>query len=58
MIVPDKDIVDLFTVGKKKRKNSKDQVGLFFTLMDLLQVKGGFYSERADAFIISPNRRT
>ena len=30
MIVPDKGIVDLFTVGKKKRKNLKDQVGFFF----------------------------
>ena len=30
MIVPDKDIVDLFTVEKKKRKNLKDQVGFFF----------------------------
>ena len=26
--------------------------------MDQRRAKGGFYSERADAFVISPNRRT
>ena len=45
MIVRGKGIVDLFTVGKKKRKNLKDQVGFFFFIKFLYSKKAGKISK-------------
>ena len=49
MIVRGKGIVDLFTVEKKKRKNLKDQVGIFF-IKFLYSEKAGKFSKKITHF--------